>query len=400
MVDIETGELIIKPGREKSLFRHHPWVYSGAVADVKGANQPGNTVKVRSRSGSFLGWAAYNPNSQIAARMWSFNQDDRINLAFFRQRLSHAITLRQQIQPGFSPLGARRLVHAESDGLPGLIVDRYANWLVIQFLTAGVDLWREVLVALLADLTGAGGIFERSDVDVRHLEGLEERTGLLFGEPPVADVEILENELRFQVDIKSGHKTGFYLDQRENRSIINQLASGCRVLDCFCYTGGFTISALAGGAESVLAVDSSAEALAQAARHISLNGLNPSRVEFHQGDVFQVLRGLRDRAQSFDLIVLDPPKFAQTASQVQRAARGYKDINLLAFKLLRPGGTLVTFSCSGSVSAELFQKIIAGAALDAGVDARIVRYLSQSPDHPVALNFPEGAYLKGLVVRV
>ena len=337
MVDNEIGELILKPGREKSLLRHHPWVYSGAVAEVRRAAQPGNTMKVHSQSGSFLGWAAYNPNSQIAARIWSFHQDDRIDTDFFRKRLSHAITLRQHLQPGVSPTGAQRLVHAESDGLPGLVVDRYANWLVVQLLTAGVDVWREELVALLVELTGVEGIFERSDVDVRHLEGLDERTGLLFGELPAAYVEIIENGLQYHVDVQSGHKTGFYLDQRENRSVIRQLASGCRVLDCFCYTGGFTLSALAGGAESVLAVDSSAEALAQAAQHVSLNGLAPDRVAFQQGDVFQVLRGLRDRAQSFDLIVLDPPKFAQTASQIQHAARGYKDINLLAFKLLRPG---------------------------------------------------------------
>ena len=400
MVDIPIGEIILKPGREKSLLRHHPWVYSGAIAEVKRVTQPGATVIVNSHSGSFLGWAAYNPHSQIAARMWSFKESDRITPDFFRQRLLQALNLRQRFQPNEDLSSGQRLVHAESDGLPGLIVDRYANWLVVQLLTAGSDLWRDVFVALLAELTGAVGVYERSDVDVRKLEGLENKTGVLLGELSQNPLEIVENGLHFEVDIKNGHKTGFYLDQQENRAIIRQLASGCRVLDCFCYTGGFTVSALAGGAKEVSAVDASAEALAQAERNVLRNHFSRDKVIFQQGDVFQVLRGLRDRAQSFDFIVLDPPKFAQSASQVQRAARGYKDINLLALKLLRPGGILVTFSCSGNVSADLFQKIVAGAALDAGVEALIVRRLSQGSDHPVALDFPEGEYLKGFVVQV
>ena len=295
---------------------------------------------------------------------------------------------------------ALRLVHGESDGLPGLILDRYGGTLVMQCLSSGIEYWQEPLADLLLELTGAKRIYERSDVEVRKLEGLPERKGAMRGGLPPERILIHENDLQFEVDVYGGHKTGFYLDQRLNRAAVGSLAHGCRVLDCFAYTGGFALSALAGGAASVLAVDASTEALELARRNLALNGLPEDKIDWQVGDVFQVLRGLRDRGQSFDLIVLDPPKFAATASQAGRAARGYKDINLLAFKLLRPGGLLATFSCSGGVSAELFQKIVAGAALDAGVEARILQRLHQSPDHPVALNFPEGAYLKGFIIRV
>jgi 23S rRNA (cytosine1962-C5)-methyltransferase len=294
---------------------------------------------------------------------------------------------------------ALRLVHAESDGLPGLIVDRYDRGLVVQFLASGPELWRETLTGLLRHWSAVDWIYERSDAEVRQLEGLPDQTGSLFGAAPQRLV-IEESGLKFWVDLAGGHKTGFYLDQRANRARVRELAAGRDMLDCFAYTGGFSASALRGGARSVLAVEASAEALALGRENVALNGLPPESMDWQQGDVFQVLRQLRDQARSFDLIVLDPPKFAPTGAQVQRAARGYKDINLLAFKLLRPGGLLATFSCSGGIDADLFQKIVAGAALDAGVDARIVDHLFQGPDHPVALNFPEGGYLKGLVVAV
>ena len=369
------------------------------MAKVFGDPREGETVEVRSSKNEFLAWAAYSPHSQIRARAWSWEQAVPVDENFFRERLLRAIQMREAFLPD-DPQGGVRLVHAESDGLPGLIVDRYAGTLVVQLLSSGPEFWREVLVNLLAELTGVESIYERSDVDVRLLEGLPPRTGLLYGADPPERLVIKENRLQFQVDIRQGHKTGTYLDQRANRARLGALAAGREVLDCFSYTGGFTLNALAGGAQSVLAVDASADAHALARQNVELNGLPAERVEWQQGDVFQVLRGLRDRRRSFDLIILDPPKFAQTASQAQRAARGYKDINLLAFKLLRPGGILATFSCSGGVSEELFQKIVAGAALDAGVDARIVERLHQGPDHPVALNFPEGAYLKGLIIRV
>ncbi len=387
----------LKPGREKSLLRRHPWVYSGAVADVRGGAQKGNTAGLRSSSGEFLGWAAYNPDSQIVARVWSWEEGETIDADYFRRKLEAAFHQRAVLLPGISAL---RLVHGESDGIPGLVLDQYGDTLVAQFLTAGVEYWREVLADLMMELSGAKYLFERSDVEARRLDGLELRTGVVRGGEPPERITIQENGRAFQVDVRQGHKTGFYLDQRANRQRVADLARGRDVLDCFCYTGGFTVSALAGGANSVLAVDASADALQRAQEHVALNDLPAERVVFQEGDVFHVLRGLRDRRSNFDLIILDPPKFAQTAAQVERAARGYKDINLLAFKLLRPGGLLVTFSCSGGIDADLFQKIIAGAALDAGVEAQIVEKLSQGPDHPVALNFPEGAYLKGLVVRV
>lgn len=387
----------LKPGREKSLLRRHPWVFSGAVAQVQGSPALGSTVSVLSAGGEFLGWAAYTPDSQITARVWSWDEEEVVDEAFFRRRISAAIAQRAALLPGVE---AVRLVHAESDGIPGFVLDRYGDTLVAQFLAAGAEYWRETLANLSVELIGARTLYERSDVEARRLEGLALQTGLLRGDEPPEALVITENGRKFQVDVRQGHKTGFYLDQRRNRQRVAVLAEGMDVLDCFCYTGGFTVSALAGGARSVLAVDASAEALSLARQNVRLNNLDESRVTFQEGDVFHVLRGLRDRRLSFDMIILDPPKFAQSASQVERAARGYKDINLLALKLIRPGGLLVTFSCSGGIGSELFQKIVAGAALDAGVEAQIVEHLSQGPDHPVALNFPEGAYLKGLVVRV
>jgi 23S rRNA (cytosine1962-C5)-methyltransferase len=399
--------LTLKPGREKSLLRRHPWIFSGAVDRVGGNPDSGGTVDLLSSKGIFLARAAYSPQSQIRTRVWTFDPVEAVDADFFRRHIRQALTARSPLLLGEGP-GVRsdaiRLIHAESDGLPGLIVDRYTDVLVAQFLTAGAEFWRETIADILLEITGLQNIYERSDADVRELEGLSPRVGLLRGTLHSPLVTIEEHGLKFNVNLASGHKTGFYLDQRENRLRVRQLAAGRDVLDCFCYTGGFTVNALAGGAKSVLSVDSSAEALKLCCENVALNDLPvprpPSLVTRHsslEGDVFQVLRKFRDEGRTFDMIVLDPPKFAPTAAQVEKAARGYKDINLLAFKLLRPGGILVTFSCSGGVSAELFQKIVAGAALDAGVEAQIVEYLAQGPDHPVALNFPEGAYLKGLL---
>jgi 23S rRNA (cytosine1962-C5)-methyltransferase len=315
---------------------------------------------------------------------------------FFRKRIRSAINSRSTFQVSGSS-NACRLIYAESDGIPGLIVDRYGDVLVLQSLTAGAEYWKEIFADLLLEETGCTAIYERSDADVRELEGLEPKVGLLRGDNPQPPITIHENELKFNVNFASGHKTGFYLDQRLNRRRVCELAQDKDVLDCFCYTGGFTVNALAGGAKSVLSVDSSADALSLCKENIALNHLPSDKHTALEGDVFQLLRKFRDERRSFDMIVLDPPKFAPTAAHADKATRAYKDINLLAFKLLRPGGTLVTFSCSGGVDAGLFQKIIAGSALDAGVDAQIVEFLSQAPDHPISLHFPEGAYLKGLV---
>jgi 23S rRNA (cytosine1962-C5)-methyltransferase len=396
-----TPSIKLLPGREKSLLRRHPWIFSGAIDQVQGVPEPGETVEVLSSQGKFLAWAGFSPSSQIRARIWSWNQEEMVDQDFFRRRLARALEVRKAV-PELIKAGALRLLHGESDGIPGVILDKYEDTLVVQFLTAPAAAWQETLADLFMEMTGAERLFERSDTESRRLEGLKPRTGLLRGIELEEPIEIQESPsgLRFLVDIREGHKTGFYLDQRANRSKVRELAAGRRVLDCFCYTGGFTVYALVGGATSVVSVDSSAEALAQLRLNLGLNQLPHEKVNPVEGDVFQILRLMRDMDRSYDLIILDPPKFAQTAAQAQRAARGYKDINLLALKLLRPGGLLVTFSCSGGVSEDLFQKIVAGAALDAGVDAQILERLHQGPDHPVSLSFPEGAYLKGLVVRV
>jgi len=392
--------LQLKPRKERSLLRRHPWIFSGAVAEVRPPEiGTGETVRVLDSSGNFQASAAYSPRSNIRARIWTWDPETTIDADFFRQRLSRAIDLRLGLNIPTST-DAYRLVHGESDGLPGLIVDRYGDLLVVQYLSAGAEHWRETIADSLVELTGCQSVYERSDADVRTLEGLEARAGALRGGEPPGLVRIEEHDLVYWVDVLQGHKTGFYLDQRANRLHLRRLAGGREVLDCFAYTGGLSLNALAGGAKSVISVDSSAEALALGEQNLALNGLPNEKVEFVEGDVFRLLRLYRDQGRSFDLIILDPPKFAPTPAHAERAARGYKDINLLAFKLLRPGGYLLTFSCSGGISEELFQKIVAGAALDAGVQAKIVERLHQGADHPVALNFPEGAYLKGFILHV
>jgi 23S rRNA (cytosine1962-C5)-methyltransferase len=393
--DVDT--IFLKPGREKSLRLRHPWIFSGAIDRVRGVPQAGDTVDIQSSAGEWLGRAAYSPLSNIRARVWTFDSNEVVDAALLRKRLESALALRKALIPE-GETDALRLVHGESDGLPGVIVDRYAGWLVIQCLTAAADGWKDTIVDTLVELTGISQVYERSDVDVRRLEGLPERAGMVRGEAAPEMVTISENGLKFAVDVRAGQKTGFYIDQRHNRQRVRQLSAGRETLNCFCYTGSFSAYALAGGARSVLSVDSSGDALKAGAQNLRLNGLDEEKATWLEGDVFQVLRKLRDQGRSFDLVILDPPKFAPTAAQVEQAARGYKDINLLAFKLLRPGGLLFTFSCSGGVTADLFQKIVAGAALDARVDARLLEHLGQGVDHPVALNFPEGTYLKGLVV--
>ncbi len=392
-------KVLIKKDREKSLLRHHPWLFSGAIERIEGKPQLGETVELRAHDGRFLGLGAWSPKSQIAVRIWSFNPEEEINADFFRRKLSLAVKRRESL---FEPnkTDAVRLVNAESDGLPGLIADRYNDYLVVQFLSTGAEFWRETIITALAEICPVTGIYERSDVEVREKEGLELRKGLLLGSEPLELIEICENSRRFLVNIRNGHKTGFYLDQRDNRQKITEFSAGREVLNCFAYTGGFAIAALSAGAAKVTNIEASAEALELLNRNVALNGFDPAKVENLTDDVFQVLRKFRDQGRSFDLIILDPPKFAESKSQIERASRGYKDINLLAFKLLRPNGILFTFSCSGQISPELFQKIVADSALDAGKSAQILDWLNQSADHPTALNFPEGHYLKGLVCVV
>jgi 23S rRNA (cytosine1962-C5)-methyltransferase len=387
--------IILNPNREKSLLRRHPWVFASAIKHVDENPAPGSTVDLISSEGLFLARASYSPHSQIRARAWTF-EDEQVDKEFFRKKIRAAIAQRLTLNvERFS--NVYRLVHGESDGIPGLIVDRYDDVLVLQSLTAGSEFWKETIADILVEETGVQNIYERSDADVRELEGLKPIVGVLRGTIYDLRLTIDEYSLKFLVDVEHGHKTGFYLDQRENRHRVGELAKDRDVLNCFCYTGGFSIHALANGAKSVLSVDSSADALALLDENLALNNLPADRHTTLEGDVFQLLRKFRDANRSFDMIILDPPKFAPTAAHAEKASRAYKDINLLAFKLLRPGGILVTFSCSGGVDAALFQKIVASAALDAGTDATIIEHLSQGSDHPVSLHFPEGAYLKGLV---
>jgi 23S rRNA (cytosine1962-C5)-methyltransferase len=394
------AQLILLPGKERSAFKHHPWLFAGSVGRLEGRARPGDTVEVLADNLKPLGRAAYSPKSQIRARFWTFDADESIDDAFFKRRIAAAVASRQAL-PELRGQQGLRLIHAESDGLPGVIADQYGDTVVVQLTSAGADKWRNAIVAGLVKATGCARIYERSDSDVRGLEGLGPTTGWIYGEASATPLSIEENGVRLAIDIAGGHKTGFYLDQRDNRALLGQLAGGKDVLNCFCYTGGFSLQALAGGVASVLSIDSSGPALAQARANLALNPALPAeRAEWLEADVFQALRDFRKAGQTFDLIVLDPPKFAPSAAHADRAAKAYKDINLLGFRLLKPGGLLMTYSCSGGVGLELFQKIVAGAAQDAGRPARIVRRLSGAADHPVALNFPEGEYLKGLLVQV
>jgi 23S rRNA (cytosine1962-C5)-methyltransferase len=389
--------IVLKPGREKSLLRHHPWIFSGAIETVEGDPRPGETVGILTSDRDFLAFGAYSPHSQIRARVWTFQKDQPIDASFFRARMEQAIGSRAARPAGKE--NAFRLINAESDGLPGLVVDKYGEFLVCQFLSAGSEHWKNEIILQLQQTLSPAGIYERSDVEVRFKEGLEPRTGTLWGEPPPDLLQIQEGPCRFLVDIRKGHKTGFYLDQRDNRQALADYAHGRTVLNCFAYSGGFGIWALRGGADHVTDVESSSAAIELDRRHAEMNGFPSAKVDHLQGDVFQVLREFRNSNRCFDLIVLDPPKFVDSRNQMLKGTRGYKDINLLAFKLLNPGGILFTFSCSGLVPPDLFQKIVADAALDAKRDAQILRTLAQSPDHPTSLTFPEGAYLKGLVCR-
>ena len=382
-------------GKERSLLRRHPWIFESAIA--KGSADPGETVRVDSHSGEFLAWAAFSPTSKIRARAWSFEQTQRIDAAFFSAACERSIKARTRFDIQSDAL---RLVHGESDGLPGLVVDRYGDTLVAQFLSAGAQRWKQVLIDALLEHTGLTRLYERSDTSTRALEGLPETTGWLRGEGPT-DLVLREHGWQLGVDIAHGHKTGFYLDQRDSRrrfsDYTRRLGFG-HVLNCYCYTGGFTVAALAGGARHVTSIDSSAGAIAMARSNVQRNGFDPARATFADADVNASLRQFYEAGQSFDAIVLDPPKFAPTVAHAERAARAYKDINRLALKILNPGGVLFTYSCSGGIHVDLFHKIVASAGIDAGVDGFIVERMGGAPDHPMTIQFPEGEYLKGLVV--
>ena len=387
--------LRLKDGKERSLLRRHPWIFDSAIA--KGGGDPGETVRVESHKGDFLAWAAFSPASKIRARAWSFDPEQRIDAAFLASKVAAAVRARARFDIRSDSM---RLVHGESDGLPGLIVDRYGDTLVAQFLSAGVERWKAALADALLAETGLTRLYERSDTNSRSLEGLPEAKGWLRGDGPT-ERTLQEHGWQLTLDIATGHKTGFYLDQRDSRHKFAEHARRLgfqRVLNCYCYTGGFTVAALAGGAAHVTSIDSSAPALERARANIDLNGFDAARSDLLDADVNASLRRFIEEGRTFDAIVLDPPKLAPTAAHAERAARAYKDINRLALKLLEPGGVLFTFSCSGGISADLFHKIVASAGADAGVDGYITERLAGAPDHPMTLEFPEGEYLKGLVV--
>ncbi|TMP32336.1 class I SAM-dependent methyltransferase [Pseudoalteromonas rubra] len=391
--------LYLQPGREKSLKRKHPWIFSKAIKKVKGKPALGDTVTIYSHDGQYLATAAYSPDSQIRARIWSFEQSEQIDQSFFERRLARALAAREQvIEEG--QLTGFRLCAAESDGLPGITIDKFDNYLVCQLLSAGAERHKGEIVQALRTLFPECHIYERSDVDVRKKEGLEKTTGVLWGDEPEAPVVIMENGLKIEVDIKSGHKTGFYLDQRDSRAALERFSKGKSVLNCFCYTGTFGLYALRGECEEVINVDVSQPALDTAKRNVEHNELDLSRAQFVKQDVFKLLRQYREEGRQFDTIVMDPPKFAESKAQLNGACRGYKDINMLAMQLLKPGGTLLTFSCSGLMEQNLFQKVVADAALDAGKDLLIMERLNQAADHPIAGCYPEGFYLKGLICKV
>lgn len=391
------AQVILKKGRDKNIRARHPWVFSGAIQRTQGEPQLGETVEVCAASGDVLGMGAWSPASQIQVRMWSIGKT-KINREFFIHRVQTAQARRNALGiPEHNT--AYRVINAESDGLPGVVVDRFGDWLVVQCLTAGAEHWKATLTEVLAECLPCKGIYERSDVDVRKKEGLSPSTGVLWGDEPPETLTITEEDRYYSVDIQRGHKTGFYLDQRDNRSAVQRYTAHKTVLNCFSYTGGFAIAALHGGATHVTNIDSSQPALDLAAEALKQNGFTQSQYTNVCGDVFKLLRQYRDEGQQFDAIVLDPPKFAENRNQLNKAARGYKDINLLGFKLLKPGGLLFTFSCSGLMDSALFQKIIADAAVDAGCEAHIIRKLDQASDHPTHLAFPEAYYLKGLVCQ-
>ncbi len=391
--------VVLKPGKERPVHFRHPWLFSGAIQSIDDAARDGEVVEVVDARGDRLARGFLNRRSQIVVRLLTWDPDEEIDRAFWRRRLERVIQGRADLAAD-SQTDAYRLVFSESDGIPGLVVDHYAGWLVVQFSSRGVEAVRDTLVALLEELLQPAGIYERADPTARRREGLGLSEGVLVGQEPPELVEIREAGYRFLVDLRRGQKTGFYLDQRENRGVVGGICRGARVLNAFSYTGAFAVYALAGGATSVVNIDTSYEALELAERNLSLNGFSDDRYELIQGDVFQILRDYRAAGERFDVIVLDPPKFATTRGQVASAARGYKDINLSAMRLLRPGGLLATFSCSGLISSDLFQKIVFGAAIDARRDVQVIGRLAQGSDHPVLLSFPESEYLKGLLCRV
>ena len=387
-------KIILKKGKEKPLLRGHPWVFSGAVAKIEGDVSPGDVGEVYSKEGQFLGVGHLNPRSQIILRLLTQKREP-IGLPFFKERISKAVALRERWLRGKS--NAYRIVNGEGDFLPGLMIDRYGEMFVLQCLTAGMERLKTTITDLVVHEFLPQGVYERSDVTTRREEGLPEASGLLYGKEIPDRIEMEEYGCRFRVDVKRGQKTGFYLDQRENRFSLKELSEGKRVLDCFCYTGAFSVHAGMGNAKELTLIDSSKEALAMAEEHLDLNHLGHIPHLLIRGDAFEMMRSLEP---GYDIVILDPPPFAKKKGHLPGASRGYKDLNLLAFRLLKKEGLLFTFSCSHHLSWDLFQKIIFSAAVDAKREVQLLGRRGHPIDHPVNLYHPEGEYLKGLVCRV
>lgn len=394
-----TVRLFLAKGREKSLLRRHPWVFSGAVQRVEGKALSGETIDILDSQGKWLARGAYSPESQIRARVWTFQQDEDINIDFFIRRLQQAQSWRDWVAQR-DGLDGYRLIAGESDGLPGITIDRFQNFLVLQLLSAGAEYQRPALLSALQHCYPECSIYDRSDVAVRKKEGLPLAQGPVLGDLPPELLPITEHGMKLLVDIQQGHKTGFYLDQRDSRLAARNYSAGRRVLNCFSYTGAFAVSALMGGCAQVISVDTSQAALDIAKQNVELNKLDLNKAEFVRDDVFQLLRNYRTQGEKFDLIIMDPPKFVENKNQLASACRGYKDINMLALQLLNPGGILLSFSCSGLMPTDLFQKILADAAVDAGRDVQFIEQFRQAADHPVIATYPEGLYLKGFACRV
>jgi len=396
---ISMGYVVLKRGREISIYRRHPWVYSGAILKVVGSIEPGEIIRVLSNKGEFLGVGWYSPASQIRVRMLNFGDEESLGEDFLYKKIQRAISLREALIDVIDS-SAYRLINSEGDTIPGVIVDRYSNFLVCQFLSAGAERFKDLIISCLREILKPEGIFERSDSNVRLKEGLKPYKGHLWGREAPDRVEIREKDVKFFVDVKRGHKSGFYLDQRENRYIFRDYVANKRILNCFSYTGGFCIHGFKKGAKEIKNIDASKDVLDAIEENLKLNGINKLSCENIKGNAFNILKEMYEKKEVFDVVVVDPPKFVHNMGQMKSGIRGYKKINSMAFRLVAEGGYVFTFSCSGLVDAELFKKIILESAIDAGRDVAVLKELSQGVDHPYSISFPEGRYLKGFLLRI
>jgi 23S rRNA (cytosine1962-C5)-methyltransferase len=395
---MDHGTVFLNAGKDKPVRQGHPWIFSGAIRKEPKNPVPGMIVDVMDADKKFVARGYYNPHSQIRVRVLTTNDFEMIDGAFIRRRIAQSVARREGLFLSGATTCARLVAH-ESDLLPGLIVDRYGDWISFQIVTAGMERWRPEIIEALKEICRPAGIIERSDDAVREKEGLSQRCEIVFGKAPEGPVPVLENGMKLFVDIEGGHKTGFYLDQRDNRAIIRDYAKGLRILNCFSFTGGFSVAAMMGGAKEVINVDESAPALDIARKNLEANGFKTRDEQFIRADVFKLLRDFKASGELFDLVILDPPKFVTSTAHIDRACRGYKDLSMIGMQLLKPNGLLATFSCSGMVSRDLFQKVVFGASHDAKVNMQIIKHLSQAECHPTLLTFPESLYLKGFLLR-